>query len=395
MSITTAAPTPHDRLAPVSLLASLLALACAPVLAEPDLIAEGLFCPKGLAFAPDGSLYVAEAGSGGTAPCISGADGAEVCYGATGAITQVKNGAQRRIASGLPSLAGPGGAAATGPHDVATLGNGALLVPIGLGSAPLHTAPGGALEGTGLGTLVRVDGKSGRWTQVADIAAHEAAENPDGLTVPQTDPPEPLLDTNPFGVFALPGRTLLADAGGNAVLEATAAGKLSVVALFANGTAPAPPFLGLPPDTQLSVQPVPTAVAQGPNGNLYVGQLTGFPFPVGEARVYEIVPGGGVVHSITGFTNIVDLSFGPNGLLYVVEISQSGLLSGQMDGAVWQVDLTQIDPAVNPTDRDAIATKVTDVFAPGGAAIGPDGALYVTSGTILPGGGVVLRYDLP
>lgn len=391
MSIRTAAPAPRGRLAPVGLLASLLALASAPVLAEPEVVAEGLYSPKGLAFAPDGSLYVAEAGSGGAGPCITGADAVEVCYGATGAITQVKNGTQRRIASGMPSLAGPGGAAATGPHDVAMLGNGSLLVPIGLGSMPVHTAPGGALAGTGLGTLVRVDGKSGRWTQVADIAAYEAATNPDGLTVPQTDPPEPLLDTNPFGVSALPGRTLLADAGGNAVLEATAAGKLSVVAVFANGLVPFPP----PDGPNFSMQPVPTAVAQGPNGNLYVGQLTGFPFPVGEARVYEIVPGGGIAHSVTGFTNIVDVTFGPDGRMYVVEISQSGLLSGQMDGAVWRVNLSQIDPSVNPTDRNDIATKVAEVFAPGGAAIGPDGALYVTSGTILPGGGVVLRYELP
>ena len=35
----------------------------------PTVIADGLDNPRGLTFAPDGTLYVAEAGQGGAGPC--------------------------------------------------------------------------------------------------------------------------------------------------------------------------------------------------------------------------------------------------------------------------------------------------------------------------------------
>jgi glucose/arabinose dehydrogenase len=52
-----------------------------------EVIAEGLDNPRGLAFAPSGQLYVAEAGSGGSGACRPSPDGqpVEVCYGETGA----------------------------------------------------------------------------------------------------------------------------------------------------------------------------------------------------------------------------------------------------------------------------------------------------------------------
>jgi glucose/arabinose dehydrogenase len=138
----------------------------------------------------------------------------------------------------------------------------------------------------------------------------------------------------------------------------------------------------------IPMQAVPTAVAKGPNKHLYIGRLTGFPFPVGGSRVIEMADGA-IVHAITGFTNVTDLTFGPDGYLYVVEISTSGLLTGQMDGDVWRV-------APGANDRSD-GVKVADVQAPGGAAFGPDGNLYVTAGTVVPssaGGGVVLKFNM-
>jgi hypothetical protein len=261
---------------------------------------------------------------------------------------------------------------------VSAIGNGTLFVPIGLGNAPAATAPGGALAGSGLGTLIRVNGRSGRWTTVADLAAYEGVHDPDGGA----------LDTNPFGALALPGRTFVADAGANAILKVTPWGT-STFAVFADEMVPAPDFLGLPPGTQIPMQAVPTAIARSPRGNLYVGRLTGFPFPVGGSQVVAFTPTGQQIHTITGFTNVIDLTFGPDGYLYVVEISQSSLLSENMDGAVWKVRPT--------ADSRDDAELVAEVEAPGGAAFGPDGNLYVTAGTVVPasaGGGVVLRFDL-
>ncbi len=367
----------------VLLLSATAAVPAYPLQPSGPPVAVGLDNPKGLAFGPDGSLYVAEAGHGGPGACIKNPENQDVCFGQTGAVTQIRKGVQRRIVSGLPSLAGAAGFAATGPHDVSAVGNGALLVPIGLGSDPAATATGGALARSGLGTLIRVEGRSGRWKALADLGAYEGSVNPDRGTP----------DTNPFGVLALPGRNLVADAGANALLEVTASGKVSTRAIFPNQLVDAPPFMQLPPGTKMPMQAVPTAVAQARNGDLYVSRLTGFPFPVGEARVV-VIRGAGIVRAITGFTNVVDLTFGPDGYLYVVELSQSGLITGQMDGAVWRVN----PQADSKTDAETPARLVANVQAPGGAAFGKDGDLYVTAGTILPtsaGGGVVLKFDMP
>jgi hypothetical protein len=351
------------------LVAAMLATAAAALLAAgtvgaaPTVVAAGLDNPRGLTFGSDGTLYVAEAGRGGSGPCFTNSEPSLVCLGATGAITQVRHGAQTRIASGLPSLAGQGGGGAIGPIDVSVLGNGGVMFSLGLGAPPSAVAPGGPIAGSGMATLNRLNGRSGTWTPIASLAAHEAAANPDG-----TD-----LDTNAYGVLALPGRTLVADAGANALLEVSASGKVSTVAAFP----PTPvnfPFPGFPMDA------VPTSVAQGPDGALYIGQLTGFPFPLGGSTVWRIGASGPVPFR-TGFTNVVDITFGPDGSLWVVEIDSSSLLfPPEMIGSLIRV-------APNGTRT----TVAGGLFSPGGVALGPDGTPYVTVCSVCPGGGQVLR----
>ena len=73
---------------------------------------------------------------------------------------------------------------------------------------------------------------------------------------------------------------VVADAGGNDILSVTH-GAISLVALLPFGTAPAPAMPGAPappPGATIPVDPVPTSVVRAPDGTLYVGQLTGFPF---------------------------------------------------------------------------------------------------------------------
>jgi hypothetical protein len=161
-------------------------------------------------------------------------------------------------------------------------------------------SPGGVIAGSGMGTVNRLDGCSGDWTPVGNLAAYEVSANPDG-----TD-----LDTNPYGVFAAPGRTYVTDAGANSVLEVSASGRVSTVAAFAPRlvNVPFPPFFSVPTDA------VPTAVATGPDGALYVGQLTGFPFPIGGSSVWRVAASE-PEPSRTGFTNVVDITFGPDGSL--------------------------------------------------------------------------------
>jgi sugar lactone lactonase YvrE len=145
---------------------------------------------------------------------------------------------------------------------------------------------------------------------------------------------------------------------------------------------PAPGFLGLPPGTLIPSEPVPTTVAVGPDGGYYVGQLTGFPFQPGSAQVYRVSPQGGApTVAFSGFTNIISIAFGPDGTLYVLEISKNGLLSNDPIGA-----LIKVQP-----DGTRTELAVGQLFMPGGLALASDGTIYVTNWSVLGGGGQVVK----
>src|SRR5688572_5157106 len=101
-----------------------------------EIIESGLSNPRGLAFAPNGDLYVVQAGSGGTQSCHVGPTGPR-CFGLTGAITRIdlRRRVAETVADGLPSLANAG-AAATGPHDIGFQGQGNLYFTIGFAGDP-------------------------------------------------------------------------------------------------------------------------------------------------------------------------------------------------------------------------------------------------------------------
>jgi hypothetical protein len=308
-------------------------------------VMSGLDNPRGLAFGPEGALYVAEAGSGGPGPCVF-LRGADQCYGPTGAVSRLWRGKQERIATGLPSYGTA--ASTTGPHDISLLGRGHAYVTIGLG---LEGLPREALAvGDQFGWLVKVTA-SGKWRPVADIAAYEFAVNPAGGPT----------DSNPYGLLAEPGGVVVAEAGGNALLRVAANGRISTLATFAART-PNPTPGPWPP----SLESVPTAVAVGPDGAYYVSELTGVPFATGTARIHRVVPGQTPTVAWSAFTTVIDIAFGPDGSLYVLEHS-TGPVFFAMPGRLVKV-------APNGTRT----TVVDGLSRPGSVAVGPDGALYVS-----------------
>jgi hypothetical protein len=200
-------------------------------------------------------------------------------------------------------------------------------------------------------------GSRGVARMVADLGAFEVANDIDAFSGPRwKDQACEEIDgfsagpqNNPYHVTALTGGTaLVADAAGNTVLRANTNGNIDWLALFT------PPvdgeedymirwFAGDTEEIPCYVQPVPTAVAIAPDGDLYVGELTGTTaegFPIGLSRIWRIHAGASHVvcserseHATDGcelfadgFTSIIDVAFGPDGRLYVVEYDEASWL---------------------------------------------------------------------
>jgi len=343
-----------------------------------EVVARGLNNPRGLAFTASGDgLLVAEAGAGGSEPCVEGPEG-RVCLGTTGSLAKVDlgTGAVVRVVTGLPSVAGsdPPGSSATGLHDVAAIDDDEFYLVIGLGGTPAVRAALGPAAAT-FGHVVRV--RQGEAPQpVADLAAFEVANDVDGAGP----------DSNPYALALRSDRLFVVDAGANTLDAVGANGAVQVATMFPSRFAPAPPFINPPPPGgQIPMQAVPNSAAVGPDGAIYVGELTGFPFPAGGARVYRVGANGEAEVYAEGFTNIIAIDFDKQGNLYVLELAKDGLLAAGPDA-----------PPVGRLVRVARDSKAQTVLAsegliaPGGLAVG-DNAIYISNFSILAGAGEIVR----
>jgi len=344
----------------------------APAIAAPGesrVVATGLDNPRHVSVGAGGAVYVAEAGTGGDGPCVGNPENPaeQVCLGATGAVTEIRRGTQARVVTGLPSIAGADGSAASGPSAVSVRGN-SIAVLVGLGGN-LDTRAALGPDGAEMGTMLT--GRIGQDLTVAiDVAAYEEANNPDGGVV----------DTNPNGFVDVNSkRWTIADAGGNAIL--TMGGNLpdQTIAVL-------PPAMGVPPwgGDPIPAESVPTNVVKGPDGAYYVSELLGFPFPVGESRIWRVVPGQDPTVYATGLSNVTSLAW-QHQTLYAVQITDGSFLDET------QPPIGSLRKVVPGSEQHPAV--IAGLFAPYGVAIHGNTA-YVSTGSILPGGGEVHAVDL-
>lgn len=135
------------------------------------------------------------------------------------------------------------------------------------------------------------------------------------------------VDSHPYASEMVGDTTYLADAGGNDILKITDAGPSTVAVLPPTRiklTAARQKALGLPRcarDGIFRAEAVPTDVAMGPDGNLYVTSLPGGPEDPSmgaNGRVYKIDPATGTVTKMaSGLLSPVGIAISPTGTAYV------------------------------------------------------------------------------
>jgi hypothetical protein len=308
---------------------------------EVTIVADNLNNPRQIAI-HGGAIYVAEAGTGGDiCPPGTGA-----CLGFTGSVTRVKHHHAERVQTGLISVASPEGDV-VGVDSLAFKGSKLYGVATGTcGVDPASLPPEIAAQ---LGKVLRLEGGTSV-SAVADPQAFECGSNPDGQDA----------DSDPYGLAIRGHQIFVADAAGNDVVK------------FHNGDTPSATVLST------TAQPVPTSLAWGPGGDLFIGTLN-FEAGPGGASVYRLnVHTGALSVYASGLTAVTSLAFGEHGRLYVTEWTTGFTATGPSpDG-----DVVSIPRGGGLEGRETLGTGA--LHFPTGVAVS-HGNVYVSNWGIATG----------
>ena len=179
--------------------------------------------------------------------------------------------------------------------------DGRLYVAMGDLTPPPDAPPEEQPPPGSVGSVLLVADEDSEVLQSVDLLAYELEANPDGQSQYLEDGVT-LVEvlSNPYAVLAQDDRVLVADAGANAVLSVDHDGEVSTFFV--------PPVVTEVPECAtaennpgtVGCDSVPTGIAEGPDGLIYVSTLGG-DVP-GAARVYVLDEDGNEVRRIEGLT---------------------------------------------------------------------------------------------
>ncbi len=309
--------------------------------------AAGLNNPRGLKFGPDGNLYVAEGGVGGTNSTAGQCDQVPPPVGPyTGSVTGARismitsNGRRTQV---------------SGVSDVAFIGNQLYALLAGAGcSHGVPSIPNGVIKVT----------TNGGWYSIANLSSwlqsHPAANT-------EEDDFEP--DGTPYSMVNAWGDFYAVEPNHGQLIKITKSGDISQVADISASQG----------------HIVPTAITVH-NGNFIVGNLNTFPHVDGSSNIYKITPNGQVSVWASGFSTVLGVAFDDEDRLYVLQ---------NFTGNPFPTPGTGNVVRVNPSgSRDTI---VSGLNLPTAITFGNDGKLYISNWGYGPpaiGGGQVLQVTL-
>lgn len=204
----------------------------------------------------------------------------------------------------------------------------------------------------------------------------DVSEVPD---IPQPQPYEGIVDSNPYAVTSHHGAYIVADAAGNDILRVPKHGRHGRIRTIAvlppipqKVTAEVASEFGLPEcvvgQTYMS-EPVPTDVERGRDGHYYVSALPGAPELPGSGAVFKVNPWSGDVRKVAdGFYGAVDLAVDRHNRIYVAELFGN---------------------KISVLKHRRIKTFV-EVNSPGAVEISRRGTLYATT-NVFEGNGTVVK----